>query len=452
MAPDHLEALVEAAVGATPGRPLGLAEVQGAHPGARSGLAFEAYADPAFNVFDNVVLVGPPLEIPAAHRAAVLSGGRPAVPPYHVAVVTDDITQSNEDVLGALEMVRRHGDARNGGLIRHLSYPDEYFDDPELAAALLESLVDDPLLAAVVVNQAPPGTAEGFLRIRAARPEVWLLSGESHEDVGVIAPAADLVLAADFISRGYLIPYAAREMGAEALVHLSFPRHLSIDTIALRLKIMEAAATDLGLRFIRETAPDPVEDGMEPAVEFVDRALPGWLERYGPRTAFFATNDAHTAPILRGVAEHGGFFVTADIPSALLGYPEAFGVDVGPYLGRWPELRTAVEEAVVSAGGGGRMGLWTYPLGFAQTAGLVEFAKRLIEGSSEVDDLKALLAILSENYPGAEWNGSLLNDMLTGKPLRNYFLVYQDVYILGRGYIPTTKVAIPDKYYAIRLD
>jgi hypothetical protein len=34
----------------------------------------------------------------------------------------------------------------------------------------------------------------------------------------------------------------------------------------------------------------------------------------------------------------------------------------------------------------------------------------------------------------------------------NYFVVYQDTYILGKGYIETTKVTIPSKYLQITLD
>jgi hypothetical protein len=34
--------------------------------------------------------------------------------------------------------------------------------------------------------------------------------------------------------------------------------------------------------------------------------------------------------------------------------------------------------------------------------------------------------------------------------VRNYLMVYQDTYILGKGYLATTKVDVPDKYFSIK--
>jgi hypothetical protein len=39
---------------------------------------------------------------------------------------------------------------------------------------------------------------------------------------------------------------------------------------------------------------------------------------------------------------------------------------------------------------------------------------------------------------------------VTGKPIRNFFQIYQDTYILGLGYLNTTDVEIPDRYFTIR--
>jgi hypothetical protein len=91
-------------------------------------------------------------------------------------------------------------------------------------------------------------------------------------------------------------------------------------------------------------------------------------------------------------------------------------------------------------------------LGFAQSAGLVEFGKLLAEGSAEATDIDALLEVLGSLTPGSLWSGGYLNDLVTGKPLRSFFLLHQDVYVMGRGYLPTTKVEVPQKYYEIRLD
>ncbi|MDR1309356.1 MAG: DUF3798 domain-containing protein, partial [Deltaproteobacteria bacterium] len=329
----------------------------------------------------------------------------------------------------------------------------EYIDNEELTAALIEDVAKDPRVRVIVVNQAIAGTAEGFKRAKAVNPEVICLSGEPHESPDVISQEADLVVAGDFISRGYLLPFSARQMGADTFVHVSFERHLSNSTIALRLKIIEEASKDLGLRFAMEEAPDPIgEAGYEGASEFITEAYPKWIEKYGQNTAFFATNDAHTEPLLKEMAAHGGYFVEADIPSTLLGFPAAFDLDVVPFLGQWSHILNIVEKAVIDAGGGGRMGTWVYPLGYTQSAGLAEFGKLLAEGKTTITDINALVDCLGMFSPGARWKATFYNDPVNGKPLRNYLLVFQDTYILGKGYIETTKVDIPDKYYDIVID
>ncbi len=54
------------------------------------------------------------------------------------------------------------------------------------------------------------------------------------------------------------------------------------------------------------SAPDPVSDvGVAGAQQYILEQVPNWLEKYGKDTAFFATNDAHTEPLLKRVAEVG---------------------------------------------------------------------------------------------------------------------------------------------------
>jgi hypothetical protein len=371
---------------------------------------------------------------------------------YRVGLITGEDDQGADDVLGAKEMIARYGAASTGGLILHEVYPSDYLHNARAMAEMIEKMAEDPLVKVIIVNQAIPGTAEGFRRVKLKRPDIYRLAGEPFESPELVAANADLAVAGDFVARGYLIPYTAKSLGAEYLVHISFPRHLAYDTVALRLRIMEEACKDLGLGFYQEIAPDPVTQiGVAGAQRFIMENYPKWLKKYGPKTAFFSTNDAHTEPLLRQMAFYGGYFIEADIPSTLLGYPGAFNLNLNPFLGQWVYILGVVEDAVSMAGGSGRLGTWVYPLGFTQTTGLVEFARLLVEGRANIADINSLLACLGVYTPGARWNGSFINDQVTGKPLRNYFLIYQDTYIFGKGYIETTKVDIPDKFFTIKL-
>jgi hypothetical protein len=373
--------------------------------------------------------------------------------PFRIGIATGSTDQGADDFQGALEMIRLYGNAEDGGMVRHITYPDNFMDEPAETVAIITALANDPAIKLIVVNQAIPGTAEAFRIIKKQRPDILCLAGEAHEDIDVITEAADLVVNADFISRGYLIPHSAKELGARTLVHVSFPRHLAYEALARRRTIMEQACADLGLEFAMEEAPDPTEAiGVDGARLFIMENFPDWINKYGKETAFFATNDAHTEPLIRQVATLGGYFIEADIPSPLLGYPEAFAINFQDSSGGWRNILNKVEQAVIAKGAGGRLGTWAHPLGFCQTAGMAEFGKLVVEGKAKLSDTKTLLRCFGQFSPGAKWNGTYYMDAVTSKPIRNCFLIYQDTYIFGRGYMDATSVEIPEKYFLIGED
>jgi hypothetical protein len=326
-------------------------------------------------------------------------------------------------------------------------------EQQETMITQIVSLADDPKMKAVIVNPGVPGTAQSFKRIREKRPDILLFVGEAHEDPLVIQAAAGLAVNCDFVSRGYLIPWAAKELGAKAFVHISFPRHMSYESLGLRRQIMEEACKDLGLKWIFETAPDPTSDvGQSGAQQFILEKTPQWIMSYGKDTAFFCTNDAHTEPLLRQLVTYGGMFVEADLPSPLMGYPGALGLDLSTEKGNFEEILKKVESSVIERGGGGKFGTWAYSYGFSVSAGLGEFAKRVIEGTADRNDFDALYETLGEFTSGAKWNGGLYVDANTGVRARNHVLVYMDTYILGKGYLPTTEIKVPEKYFNIKFN
>jgi hypothetical protein len=323
-------------------------------------------------------------------------------------------------------------------------------DQMDTTISQIVSLADDKKMKAIVVNQAEPGTTEAFKRVREKRPDILLLAGEPHEDPPVIQGAADIAINSDFISRGYTIIWAAKQLGAKTFVHISFPRHMSYETLGLRRQIMEEACKDLGLKFVFETAPDPTtEVGVAGAQQYILEKVPAWVQKYGKETAFFCTNDAHTEPLLKQLLEFGGMFVEADLPSPLMGYPGALGLDLKAEAGDFQKILKKVEEAVVAKGGAGRFGTWAYSYGYTVTAGLGEYAKTVVDGKAKMGDMAALNAAFAKFTPGAKWNSGPYVNAITGDKAANHLLVYMDTFVFGKGYLPTTEQKVPAKYYDI---
>ena len=330
-----------------------------------------------------------------------------AAPPFHIGVATLTVSQAEDTYRGAEHLVKLYGKVENGGMIRHVTMPDNFMSEMETTITQIVGLADDPKVRVVVVDDAIPGTSEAFRRIKEKRKDVLCFAGEPQEDPGVISSAADLAITNDSLRRGYLIIHTAKQLGAKKFVHVSFPRHMGYELLARRRAIMERACKDLGLEFIFETAPDPTSDvGVSGAQQFILEKVPSWVKKYGKDTAFFCTNDAQTEPLLVQVAKEGAIFVEPDLPSPLMGYPGAFGIDLKAEAGNWPAILKKVESTVVKAGGKGRMGTWAYSYGWSTTCALAEYGKRIVEGKAKLGNLKDIWSAYEKFTPGAQWSGS----------------------------------------------
>ena len=139
-----------------------------------------------------------------------------------------------------------------------------------------------------------------------------------------------------------------------------------------------------------------------------------------------------------------------DLPSPIMGYPGAFGIDLSKEKGNWPAILKKVEQAVIKAGGKGRMGTWAYSYGWSTVCALTEYGKRITEKQAKLGNLKDLWACYAKYTPGAQWNGQYYTDSNTGVKMKNFVLVYQDTYIFGKGYMKATDVKVPEKFFKIK--
>ena len=369
---------------------------------------------------------------------------------YSIAVVTGTMSQSVDERGAAMMLVDKYGE----DVIKTATYPDNFTEEKETTIQTIVNFADDPTVKAIVVCQAVPGVAEAFRQVKERRDDIICLAGESQEDPSLITSAADVTVMNDFVARGYLIIKTAKELGCDTFVHITFPRHMGIESLSRRYAIMVEAGKELGVNVVMETAADPLSDvGITGAQQQILEKAPEWIEKYGQNSAYFCTNDAHTAPLLKQLLEYGGYFVEADLPSPLMGYPDALGIEFSDSdMSNYEYLLKSVEDAIVAKGGAGRFGTWAYSYTYTLVAGLAEHAMNVIEGKAdllEIDDIADALAVYS---PGAEWNGSYYTDANTGVKTENYMLIYQDTYIMGNPgkYMGNADVEVPEKYFTVK--
>ena len=386
-------------------------------------------------------------EAPAAEdtNALVDADGNP----FHVGIVTGSVSQSEDDRRGAEAFQAMYGEEN----VTLAIYPDNFTEELETTIQTIVNLSDDPEMKAIVVNQAVPGTTEAFRQIKERRPDIICIAGESHEDLPEIGSAADLTCNNDFVARGYLIIRTAHELGCDTFVHISFPRHMAYETMSRRVAIMKAACEEFGMKFVLETAPDPTSDvGVAGAQAYILEKVPEWVEKYGQKAAYFCTNDAHTEPLLKHLLEYGGYFIEADLPSPLMGYPGALGIDLTAEAGDFEKILAKVESAICEKGGADRFGTWAYSYGYTVSAGLAQHAVNVLKGESELADVDDIAKAYQVFSPKAQWNGSNYTNADTGVKLDNVFLVYQDTYIMGNPghFMGSTSVEVPEKYFTMK--
>ena len=369
---------------------------------------------------------------------------------FHIGIVTGSVSQSEDDRRGAEAVQAKYGE----DVIKLAIYPDNFTEELETTIQTIVNFADDPLMKAIIVNQAVPGTTEAFRQIKERRPDILCFAGESHEDLPEIGSAADLVVNNDFVARGYLMIRTAHELGADTFVHISFPRHMSYETMSRRVAIMQEACKEFGMTFVLETAPDPTmsDVGTAGAQAYILEHAPEWIEKYGKNSAFFCTNDAHTEPLLKQLLAYGGYFVEADLPSPLMGYPGALGLDFTDAGGDFEKILKTVEDAIVEKGGADRFGTWAFSYGYTVSAGLAEHAINVINGESELDEIDDIAAAYGVYSPGANWNGSQYTNAETGVKSDNIFLIYQDTYIMGNPghFMGSTEIEVPEKYFTVK--
>lgn len=368
---------------------------------------------------------------------------------FHIGIVTGSFSQSEDDRRGAQAFQDKYG----SDMVTLAIYPDNFTEELDTTIQIIVDLAEDPDMKAIIVNQAVDGTTEAFRLIHEKRPDILCIAGEAYEDFVDIGAQADLVVNYDFISRGYLMIRSAHELGCDTFVHISFPRHLSYESVARQVAIMKAACEEFDMKFEMVEAPDPTtEVGVPGAQAYITEHVPEWVDKYGQNSAYFCTNDAHTEPLIRSLLECGGYFIEADLPSPLMGYPGALDLDLNQYAGDFETITAKVEEAVVANGGAGRFGTWTYSYGYTVSAGLAEHAKNVIEGTSDLNNIDDLAKAYKVFSPGVDWNGSGYADAETGDRSDNIFLIYQDTYIFGNPgrYLGTTKIEVPEEYFTIQ--
>lgn len=355
--------------------------------------------------------------------------GKDPEPKGKVAIITNTVSQNEEEYRSAQFMVDKYGKER----IVHELWPDNFMTEQEQMISVLSKLAADPDVKAIVINQAVPGTnpaVDKFLEVRN-KDDVLIVYASPQENPPDVARRADFILQPDELGMGTAIPQQVKKQGAKVFVHYSFPRHMSIVLLSQRRDLMKAECEKLGIQFVEATAPDPTsEAGVTGAQQFILEDVPKMVTKYGKDTAFFSTNCAMQVPLIKASFDQGAIFPQPCCPSPYHGYPSALGLDVPEdIVGGLQSVIDQTTKILTDAGLGGRFSTWPVPAAMMATIGSAEYALKWIDGETngKVDQ-----AVLEECMAGyAKMDISLSPYVEGDTTYDNYFLFLMDFLTYG---------------------
>lgn len=370
----------------------------------------------------------PASSAPAASAPAASKPAEPAKANFKIAIYTNTVSQNEEEFRSGEQAQKKYP-----GMIVTQTMPDNFMKEQETLISNAVSLVSDPTVKALIMNQAVPGAAAAFDKVRAARPDVLLIAIQPAE-TDVIPGKADVILQADDLKMGYTITAQAKKTGAKTFVHYSFPRHMSYPMLAARRDIFKAECEKLGMKFVDATAPDPTGDaGLPGAQQFIIEDIPRKVAEFGKDTNFFSTNCGMQEPLIKTALAQGAIVAQQCCPSPYHGYPGALGIKIpADKAGDVKFIVGEITAKIGEKGGKGRFSTWPVPISMLNTAAAVEYAKMYAEGKLKgKNDAEAL----KKAFQAADQSAKVDFSTYTGKNKEGKEIKYENFYLLISDYI-----------------
>lgn len=309
--------------------------------------------------------------------------------PFKIGLITGTVSQGEEEYQAGVKMAERYP-----GSVIHVTYPDNFMQEQETVIGQILQFAMDPQVKAIVVVQAVPGTTAAFNTIREMRDDIVLIMGLPHEDPDMIAGVVDLAMETDQPRRGNNVVQLAVEMGATKILHYSFPRHMSMEMLAVRYDNMKKEAEKLGVEIIDVTTPDPMGDsGIPGTQQFILEDIPRQVAQYGEDIAFFGTNCAMMEPAIRASLDAGIIFPEQCCPSPFHGYPGALGIEIPEdKAGDVQFMIDQITAKVAEYGRTGRFATWEAPVNMVFVEAGIELAIQNIQNGLDFSDQDAVEA------------------------------------------------------------
>jgi len=363
--------------------------------------------------------------------------------PGKVAVVTLELAPDTE-MYGFVRGLSAQFGSDN---IVHRTWPNNFMQETEMMIDVLQEIAADPEVRILIIKHAVINTNAAVRMFREVRDDVFIIYNLPSEDHGETVMLADLVFGTNDILSAESIVLQAKSMGAETIVHYSFPRHMMIPALAERRDVMMTTAQREGLQFVEIEAPDPMEIYDSAVLQmFLENDISGRVEDIGANTAFFGTACAMQTYLISSVVDSGALFPQLCCPSPFHGFPAALGIADRIYAGEGGENNEGVtrtreafnviadiRDVLDARDAGGRLSTWAVSAdsmwGTIGMAYAIEWLNGNVpqeHGVIDLDVLSRLAQYHAENSVGEQLGASFEFFEHNGHTYNNFVLMTVD--------------------------
>ncbi len=296
---------------------------------------------------------------------------------YKIAVITKPLSEDRETFEAAQQLKQKHSDA-----IVTLTYPHNYATHPEQIVSTMTTLADDADIRVIIIPEVADGTAAGIKKLRETRNDILIITGMDAENANEIAPLSDLCLIENKTATGTTIIEQAASMKAKTFVYITCQNDLQNSAISAHEELLKETCSSLEISFIEAISPDPFgADGILATQAWINENVPLYVAEYGKNTAFYATNEAMSIPLVQQVAACGAILPQLCNPSPYHGFPEAFDIDLTDHEADTSYLLQQIKSAVASYNNQGRMAAWSVPQNIIVLQAGLEYSLQWCKGT-----------------------------------------------------------------------
>ena len=310
---------------------------------------------------------------------------------WKIAIVTNTVDSSEVEFRSVETIKDKHGEDK----VIHRTWPVRFAEESEMMINILLDIAAIEEVKALVINQAVINTNAAVARFRELRDDVFIVYCDPAEDIEETSELAELILAGNPPLMSEFIVLQAKAMGADTIVHYSYPRLMATPQFVMRRDIMQETAEKAGIKFVDLSTPDPMSDGADALQAHIAQDVPRQVRRFGKNTAFFGTSCRMQPNLITQVIETGAIFPQPCCPSPYHGFPSAFQLasqvptgelcpERGIELMRFRtmgEIIEATRDELRARDLSGRLSNWPVPPAMAWTVIGAEYAIEWIEGN-----------------------------------------------------------------------